>query len=109
MGARESTAAHDGGDNAPPDYYQLLEVEETASPDEIRVLEAFITHSETHRYSSVRFADSLFYTTLIRTTKTWKRLQSVLQLSNRLMRFVTFIICEQHVESYLLRFSATNK
>lgn len=39
MGARESRAAHDGTDdvNAPADYYQLLEVEETASQDEIRV------------------------------------------------------------------------
>ncbi|EKM78162.1 hypothetical protein AGABI1DRAFT_61214, partial [Agaricus bisporus var. burnettii JB137-S8] len=36
MGARESRAAQDGDDNAPPDYYQLLEVEETASQDEIR-------------------------------------------------------------------------
>jgi len=39
MGARESKAAHDstGDANAPEDYYQLLEVEETATQDEIRV------------------------------------------------------------------------
>jgi len=39
MGARESKTAHNGtGDaNAPEDYYQLLEVEETATQDEIRV------------------------------------------------------------------------
>lgn len=39
MGARESRAAHDGADSVdtPIDYYQLLEVEETATQDEIRV------------------------------------------------------------------------
>ncbi len=39
MGARESKAAHGGAGetNAPEDYYQLLEVEETATQDEIRV------------------------------------------------------------------------
>jgi len=39
MGAGESKAAHDSTSdaNAPEDYYQLLEVEETATQDEIRV------------------------------------------------------------------------
>jgi len=49
MGARESKAAHDSTSdaNAPEDYYQLLEVEETATQDEIRVsaLDLLLTSS----------------------------------------------------------------
>lgn len=39
MGARESTARHaaDEADTGPPDYYALLDVDENASADEIRV------------------------------------------------------------------------
>lgn len=36
MGAGESRA-HGGGEAGPPDYYALLEVEESATADEIRV------------------------------------------------------------------------
>ncbi|KAL0954728.1 hypothetical protein HGRIS_003681 [Hohenbuehelia grisea] len=36
MGARESTARQAEGDSEPVDYYQLLQVEETASADEIK-------------------------------------------------------------------------
>lgn len=38
MGARESKSTHNvaGDEDKPVDYYQLLEVEETATQDEIR-------------------------------------------------------------------------
>lgn len=71
MGARESRAAQDGDDNAPPDYYQLLEVEETASQDEIRVPQTLMTKNpRLIGVFSVHFADSLLYTIRIRTMKT---------------------------------------
>ena len=45
MGARESRAQGEEADNAagPPDYYALLEVDESATADEIKVRRHFLS------------------------------------------------------------------
>ena len=54
MGARESRAQGEEADNAagPPDYYALLEVDESATADEIKVRRHFLSFCRNYNLSS---------------------------------------------------------